>query len=59
MQIHDLIGEDCPVLDDELIQKIMDTFDLENKTLYKLTNPTEALSWLTMNKGRRVFTISW
>lgn len=57
--ISELIGEDWPVLDDELIEKILAAFDLENTTNCRLAEVKEVAEFLQEHKGSEVFTISW
>lgn len=57
--IDKVIGEDLPIIDDELITKIISAFDLENKTRYELAKKEEIENFLINNKGKRIFTVSW
>ena len=57
--ISELIGEDLPVLDDELIGKILAAFDLPNATSYSLNEKEKVAEWLEQYKGQKVFTCSW
>lgn len=57
--INDIIGEDLPVLDDELIRRIMGAFDVPNQTGYRLCDPFEVKAFLHEHKGKSVFTVSW
>lgn len=59
MQISELIGEDLPVLDDELIAKILAAFDTPNATGYSLAAADEVAEFLEQHKGKQVFTVSW
>ena len=56
--ISDLVGEELSVLTDELIVKILDAFDLENKTGYELNTKEDVAKFLNTHKGKRVFKIS-
>lgn len=58
-EISELIGEELPVLDDELIEKILNTFDLPNVTGYSLNDKEKVREWLMQNKGKQIFTVSW
>lgn len=58
-EVHDIIGEDLPVIDDELIQKILKAFDLENKTSYSLAKKEDIEKFLLEHKGKKAFTVSW
>lgn len=57
--IHELVGEDLKVIDDELIRKIADTFDLQNKTQYDIAKKEDIENFLIQHKGKKIFTISW
>lgn len=58
--IYELIGEDFPILTDDLIAKIIRSLNLENKTQYELnSNELELLLFLDTHKGKKCFTISW
>lgn len=57
--IHKLIGEDLPVLDSDLIYKIMDALDRKNKTMYKIARPEDVIGFLSAHEGKQVFTVSW
>jgi len=58
--ITDLIGEDLPVLDDELAKKILGTFDAPNRTNYSLSGASAELrGFLEQWRGQRLFCVSW
>lgn len=57
--ISELIGEDLPVLTEELRDKILEAFDLSNITSYKLNNKKEVAKFLKEQMGKRLFCISW
>jgi hypothetical protein len=57
--VNNIIGEDLPVIDDELVSKIVTALGLENKTSYAVTEPIEVKQFLEKHKGKRVFAISW
>jgi hypothetical protein len=57
--ISEIIGEELPVIDDELIGKVREALTLKNSTSYSLGNSQSILDWLTRHKGRRAYTISW
>jgi hypothetical protein len=57
--ISEIIGEDLPVIDDELIAQVDEALKLKNTTSYSLANAQEILDWLNQHKGRRAYTISW
>jgi hypothetical protein len=58
-KVHDLIGEDLPVIDDALIAKVREAFNDENKTTYNVAPPAKVLEFLEQHKGEKVFTVSW
>ena len=58
-KIDDVIGEDLPILDNELKKKILDAFDEENETQYNLASKETVKKFLEDNMGEHLFTISW
>jgi hypothetical protein len=58
-KISDIIGEDLPVIDDDLINKIAEAMKLPNKTSYSLENAETVIAFLNQYRGEKVFTISW
>jgi hypothetical protein len=59
-EIERIIGENLPVINDELISKIGDAMDLENKTRYRLyVTKDEVIEFLDQHRGKQVFTICW
>ena len=67
--IFDIIGEDLPILDDVMIEKIRDAFNLPNRSIknggvyegkgYALADVDKVVAFLNQHKGKRVFTVSW
>lgn len=57
--ITDIIGEDLPVVDDELIEKVNQAFDLPNNTSYSLNSKNEVINFLERHKGMKTFTVNW
>ena len=57
--VLDLIGEDLPVLDEELLNKILEAFDEPNTTTYSLNKKQKVEKFLKENMGKRLFTVSW
>lgn len=57
--IQRIIGEDLPIIDNELIEKIVEALDTDNKTGYSLTNAEPVKKFLKTHKGKKVFTVSW
>lgn len=58
-RVHELIGEEWPVVDDALIAQIGAAMRLENATSYRLADVDEVLAFLERHKGKRAFTVSW
>lgn len=59
LKVHELIGEDLPVLDEALKQKILSAFSEPNTTGYRINKKSEVEAFLTQNIGKRLFTVSW
>jgi hypothetical protein len=57
--VSELIGEDLPIIDDELINNIETALKLENKTSYRVAKPEDVVKFLRKHKGKRAFTVSW
>ncbi len=60
-EVSSLIGEDLPVLDDELEAKILKALDSKNQTGYEVAGSDDkrVREFLTRYKGRKLFTVSW
>ena len=58
-KIQEIVGEDLPVIDDEMIKKVGDALELENKTYYDVSSDVPIISFLLRHKGEQVFTVSW
>ena len=59
-QIQDIIGEDLPVIDDELIGKIEAAMGYENTTSYTIEEDKESVTkFLEQHRGKKVFTVCW
>jgi hypothetical protein len=58
-KISEIIGEDFPVIDDELTGKILDACKIENTTQYDVTNKNSLEKFLKEHKGQKAFCISW
>jgi len=61
-QISDIIDENLPVIDDDLIEKIGKALFTENTTSYSINNKpndNEVIKFLQKHKGLRCFTVSW
>lgn len=59
MEISEIIGEDFPIIDDELISRIASALKLENTTSYYINTDSSIIEFLKSYKGYPVFTISW
>lgn len=58
-EVHDITGEDLPVIDDGLIARVKDALALENHSQYRLNDVAAVLAFLEAHKGQRAFTVSW
>ena len=58
-KVAEIIGEEFPVVDDALIEKIAHAMDLDNKTAYRLAKANEVIDFLKEHRGKKAFTISW
>jgi len=58
-KIHEIIGEDFPLIDDELISKIKSALLLPNKTNYSIDSGKSVLEFLEKHKNEKAFCISW
>lgn len=58
-QVHDLIGEDLPILDEALRDKIVAAFGAKNGTGYGVASQKEVEGWLNEHIGQKLFTVSW
>ena len=69
VEVYEVIGEDFPVIDDQLIEKVRKAFNLPNKTKkeggvfngegYPLADAERVIKFLENHKGEKAFTISW
>lgn len=57
--IHEAIGGDLPVLDEELKAKILGAFGEKNSTGYSVSGADEIEEFLNQHMGKRLFTVSW
>jgi hypothetical protein len=58
--ISDIVGQDLPVIDDVLIERLVAAMDCQNQTEYAVTtDAAELKAWLSLHHGWRIFTISW
>ena len=58
-KIQEIIGEDLPVIDNEMIEKIGNALGLENTTYYDVSSDVPIVSFLMKHRGEQVFTMSW
>lgn len=58
-QVHEVIGEDLPMIDDALIANVGSAFDLPNSTGYRLAERSKVIAFLESHRGKQVFTVSW
>jgi transcriptional regulator with XRE-family HTH domain len=57
--VNEIIGENLPTIDDNLIKRIGDAFDLPKNTSYNIAEKKGVIEFLTQHKGWKAFTISW
>ena len=57
--VADIIGEDFPMIDDELITKIEAALGLDNATGYSVCEHSGVIDFLKEHKGEKAFCISW
>ena len=57
--IQKIINEDLPELTDKLINDILNSFELENKTSYDIAKKEDVKLFLNKHKGKKIFTVSW
>ena len=58
-RVAEVIGEDFPVIDDGLIEKIAEAMRVENATSYRIATENEVVDFLKEHKGKKVVTVSW
>ncbi len=60
MKVSELIGEDFPVIDDILIDKVGEAMELGNQVdFYSIAKKDEVLKFLENHRGKKAFTVSW
>jgi hypothetical protein len=57
--VASIIGEDLPVLDEDLVNRIIGAYELPNRTNYELAAPEPVVEFLRAHQGQRIFTVSW
>jgi hypothetical protein len=58
-EIHEIVDENFPVIDDELIERISNAMKYENATMYEMAKEKDVIDFLIMHKGEKIFYISW
>lgn len=56
-----IIGEDLPVLDEQLRQRILEAIQRPNESApqYSIVDPSSVDEWLQRHMGNQLFTVSW
>ncbi len=58
--VHELIGEDLPVLDEALLKKLEVALKIPNQAGgYETTAAEKVVAFLKEHMGKRLFTVSW
>ncbi len=57
--VYDVIGEDFPIIDDALIERIKTAMSVSNQTDYAMSSVKKVIDFLKAHKGKKAFTISW
>jgi len=57
--VADIIGEDLPVIDEDLINRIKNAAKLKNTTRYQLNDIGNIVEFLKEHYGEKIFTVSW
>ena len=58
-KIAALIGEDEPIIDDDLIAKVREAFESTNDTSYSIADVNDVIAFLEVHRGKKAFTVSW
>ncbi len=58
-EVHDIIGESLPVIDDDLIDRVKQAMQIKNTTSYTVSSGEKIIEFLEEHKGKRAFTVSW
>ena len=58
-KVSELITEDYPIVDDELIEKVAEAMQVDNSTSYSVSDDNEVIKFLKENKGKRALTVRW
>lgn len=59
--VRTIIGEDLPILDEQLRQRILEAIQRPNESApqYNIADPSNVDLWLQRHMGDRLFTVSW
>lgn len=58
--VHEIIGEDLPVCDDALIERLSHAFDRAvEHSFYSTASRDKVVHFLEEHRGKRLFTVSW
>lgn len=58
--VSSIIGEDFPILNDEMVAKLLNAMQLENTTTYSNNDESrKIIEFLMKHKGKKLFTVSW
>ena len=57
--VQEIIGEDLPVIDGDLIERIGTALSMTNTTKYHIVDRDKVLTFLRKHMGKQVFTVSW
>ncbi len=58
-KVSEIVGEDLPVIDEDIIDQITAALRLPNNTRYSIADPGEVRAFLEQHKGKKIFVISW
>jgi hypothetical protein len=59
-KVQEIIGENLPVIDDQLINQLEEALNAYNQTSYSVANDGVVLrTFLESHRGKPVFTVSW
>jgi hypothetical protein len=57
--VVDAIGEELPVINDDLIARVTTALNAGNATGYRVSLPDKVLKFLEAHREQRAFTVSW
>lgn len=58
-KVVNLIAEEQPVIDDDLIAGVRAAFENPNETAYSVANVDEVITFLELHRGKQIFYVSW